>query len=212
MLNHHDPDEPNLRLDHLSVCRTCSCIYGNVVYTLSVTAQPERRQHCDCQPVERSTDRCDEGVHEAMVLCRCCGRRALTNHHRRSVWFCRACLRAIQAINQACGTHVLPHGRQSLLEEIGLAEDADARPVPAFIESLGDWFERLERLETHAWLVVQDNIRLLNPTPSINEVSLSEYLERLPASPEMSRASVFDLGRAFNVPPYLLSDAVRAIE
>ena len=80
------------------------------------------------------------------------------------------------------------------------------------LKECGDWFERIERLETHAWLVVQDNIRLLNPTPSISEVSLSDYLERLPASPEMSRASVLDLGRAFNVPPYLLSDALRAIE
>ena len=205
-------DVLGFRLDLLCVCRTCSRIYGDIVSMDPGAAKSDRRQHCDCQPMNECEDRRDHGLNEGVALCRCCGRQALRSGSRLAAWFCKSCLSAVRTINQACGTHVVPHGRHSLLEEIGLAEDANARQIPEFIESLGDWFERIERLETHAWLVVQDNIRLLNPTPSISEVSLSDYLERLPASPEMSRASVLDLGRAFNVPPYLLSDALRAIE
>ena len=46
---------------------------------------------------------------------------------------------------------------------------------------------------------------------SLREVSLAAYLERLSVSTDLLCASVFDLGRAFDVPPYLLSDAVRTI-
>ncbi len=44
------------------------------------------------------------------------------------------------------------------------------------------------------------------------KIALDQYLERLPVSIELLHTSVLDLGRKFDVPPYLSSDAVRAIK
>lgn len=106
--------------------------------------------------------------------------------------------------------YVIPLGRYTLLEQIELEED-DGREVPAFVSALGDWFERIERLEMHAWLVVQNNLKQLGDESLLREVSLAAYLERLSVSAELFRGSVLDLGRAFGVPPHLLADAVQTI-
>ncbi len=147
---------------------------------------------------------------ETVTLCRCCGLRPLLVSSQRSVWFCPTCCAAIQFINRACGTYVIPLGRYTLLEQIGLDED-EQREVPAFVPALGDWFERIERLEMHAWLVVRNNLKQLGDESSLREVSLAVYLERFWVSADLLRVSVLDLGRVFDVPPYLLSDAVRTI-
>lgn len=106
---------------------------------------------------------------------------------------------------------VIPIGRHTLLEPVGIDED-DEREVPAFVRALGDWFERIERLERHADLVVSSNLHQLGARLSIREIALALYLERLPMSLESLQTSVLDLGRKFDVPPYLLFDAVRTIK
>ena len=205
-----DPDALPFRIDLLYVCRPCGRIYGDVESTIPDAAPARCRQRCDCQSAGHDERRPPDELKEAVTLCRCCGLRPLLNRSRRSVWFCRSCCTAIQTMNRACGTYVIPLGRYTLLEQMGFNED-DGREVPAFVPALGDWFERVERLEIHAWLVMQNNLKQLGDESSLREVSLAAYLERLSVSADLLRASVFDLGRAFNVPPYLLSDAVRTI-
>jgi len=210
MASEYDPDALRLRPDHHRLCRPCGRIYGDVASKMSGTATPNRRQHCDCQLPVRIERRPNDDLPDTVTLCRCCGLRPLLSGSRGSVWFCRSCCTAIQTINRACGTYVIPLGRYTLLEEMGLSED-DGREVPSFVPVLGDWFERVERLEMHAWLVVQNHLKQLGDESLLREVSLAAYLERLSVSADLLRASVLDLGRAFDVPPYLLADAVRMI-
>lgn len=205
-----DPNALPFRIDLLYVCRTCGCVYGDVESLIPEVAAPTHRQYCDCQSGGHVERRSADEVTETVTLCRCCGLRPLLVSSQRSVWFCPTCCAAIQFINRACGTYVIPLGRYTLLEQIGLDEDKQ-REVPAFVPGLGDWFERVERLEMHAWLVVRNNLKQLGDESSLREVSLAFYLERLSVSVDLLRVSVLDLGRAFDVPPYLLSDAVRTI-
>lgn len=205
-----DPDALPFRIDQLYICRPCGRIYGDVESAILDAGQSRRRQHCNCQSSGHVERRPADELTEAVTLCRCCGLRPLLSGSRRSVWFCRSCCTAIQTMNRACSTYVIPLGRYTLLEQIGLDED-DQREVPAFVPALGDWFDRVDRLEMHAWLVLQNNLKQMGDESLLREVSLAVYLERLSASVDLLRASVFDLGRAFDVPPYLLSDAVRTI-
>lgn len=205
-----DPDALPFDIDLLYVCRSCGRIYGDVESTIPGAKPTQRRQLCDCQSSALCEPRPVVELTEAVTLCRCCGLRPLLNGVRQSVWFCRSCRAAVQTINRACGESVIPIGRHTLLEQMNLNEDVE-REVPAFVLALGDWFERVERLEMHAWLVMRNNLKRLGDESLFSEVPLSLYVERLAVSADMLRASVFDLGRAFDVPPYLLSDAVRTI-
>lgn len=199
------------RIDLLYVCRPCGRIYGDVESTIPDAAPSRCRQYCDCPPSTHADRRPHSHFPEAVILCRCCGRQVLLDGPRRSVWFCRSCCTAIQTINRACGMFVIPIGRHTLLEPVGIDED-DGREVPAFVRALGDWFERIERLERHVDLVVRSNLQQLADRLPVGEVPLASYLERLPVSIESLHTSVLNLGSTFNVPPYLLSDAVRAIK
>jgi hypothetical protein len=217
-------DPSPFQLDGLFVCRPCGRIYGDIVGVRPGTSRPGQRQHCDCTPASLpatslrrpSAPEAESSLwpeydfNEAVTLCRCCGGAVVAGGSRWSLWFCPACKPALAAVNRWCGTYVVPLGRFTLLDQIGRNEDRD-REEPPFLGALGDWFQRVERLELHAQQVVQDRLRQLDDS-SGGEVLLTQYLDRLPPSVELCQASVIDLLRAFQVPPYMILDAIREIE
>jgi hypothetical protein len=191
-------------LASLYVCNTCGRIYGEVSPAVSGSVSPPRQQRCECESAEFDPPWEGYDFPEAVTLCRCCGRRALLGGRPWSIWFCIACRRGVERINRLGRCHFIPVGRHTLLDQIG--RDADEEEIPAFVAGLGDWFARLERLELHAWLVMQSNLRALSRDAQ-TELRLADYLERLPATTDYIRAAIRDLGRAFDLPPFILAEA-----
>jgi hypothetical protein len=204
------PDKPPLPIDGLCVCRTCCRVYGQIRDRDGDAVQPAWQQRCDCEPSSRFPIRPDLDFPEAVTLCRCCGRQVLPSGSRRSIWFCRGCRHAVEKINRAARCHLIPIGRFTLLEQIGLEDDAAHREVPVFTAIRGDWFERIEHLERLAWLVVKNNLKQFGGRSSA-EVSLSDYCDRFLPTADVLRASIWDLGRSFDVPAYVLADAAAEI-
>lgn len=199
------------QLDRLSFCGTCGRIHGEVVLQLLGKLSPPRRQCCDCEPPGATSHWPGYDLPEAVSLCRCCGRRPVLSGTTWAIWFCDACRRAVERINRLGRCHVIPIGRHTLLDQIGRDEDGVDQEIPPFVTALGDWFARVERLEMHAWLVMQSNFRELARGAQA-ECTLVDYLERLPATAEFIRAAVRDLGRAFELPPDVIVEATADIE
>ena len=199
-----------LRLDLLQLCGRCGRIHGDVVLQPPEAVSAPRRQCCDCEPPETTSQWPGYEFPEAVALCRCCGCRPVVSGRQWSVWFCDACRRAVDRINQAGRCHVIPVGRHTLLDQIGRNEDEVDQETPPFVAALGDWFARVERLEMHARLVVQGNLRALSLNRQ-SDLLLVDYLARLPATAEFQRLAVRELGRSFALPPSLVAEATTAI-
>lgn len=193
-----------VQLDLLAVCRLCGSLHGEVFRHAPGSDGHGMRQACDCvttPPVETWPG---YDFNQAVALCRCCGRKLLMSGLRWSEWFCDNCLPPIEMINRFCGSCVIPTGRHSLLTHLAWSNDAESTETPEFVRELGDWFQRVERLEAHARTVVHDNLACLDEGTTDTDVPLADYLQRLPATPAVAQAAVMALGRSFGVPSYLL--------
>jgi hypothetical protein len=205
-------DLVNLSFDSLFVCRRCGSIHGEIVRSFRGVAAPWPNQHCRCSPPEAAEQWPGYDFPEAVVLCRCCGRRALPSGTRWSVWFCRHCQPGIQAINRICGAHMIPATRFSLLEQIGLDEDPDRIELPGCSCTATDWFARVDKLENHASRVVLKNLEQCGDIARSQPISLAAYLGRLKVSSAVVRAALLELGAAFELPEYVLDDALRTVK
>jgi hypothetical protein len=191
-------------LDLLGVCRLCGAVHGEVFRHAPNADGHGMRQACDCVTTPPMETWPGYDFNQAVTLCRCCGRKLLMSGLRWSEWFCDGCLPPIETINRVCSNCVIPTGRHSLLEHLAWSNEGPYAEVPEFIRELGDWFDRVERLETHARNVVHDNLALLSEGTTETDVPLTEYLQRLPSTTASVQAAVLALGRAFKVPEHLL--------
>lgn len=202
-------------LDRLWICRICGDLHGEVVRSeIPLADQPgqapqgqtpstvERnlRQECVCAAVTTSLRWDDYDFNQAVTLCRCCGRRLLMSGMRWSEWFCTECLPLIDEMNARCGTDIAPTSRHTLMTEIAAQEESAASVSPGFALRLGDWFDRVELLERHALRVIRGNLDALDLPCLSTDVTLGEYLERLPASHAVSQQSMLALAYALGVP------------
>ena len=119
---------------------------------------------------------------------------------RWSEWFCTECLPLIDELNARCGMNIAPTSRHSLMTTIAAQEESNTFEPPQFASRLGDWFDRVELLERHALRVIRENLDSLGLQSMATDVTLGDYLERLPASGAFSQRSVFALAAALNVP------------
>ncbi len=202
-------------LDRLSVCRICGDLHGEVVRsemplvdqsglsptgTSPTTVGRNLRQECACTAATVSPRWDDYDFNQAVTLCRCCGRRLLMSGMRWSEWFCTECLPLIDELNARCGMSIAPTSRYTLLATIAAQEESNTFEPPKFASRLGDWFDRVELLERHAIRVIRENLNSLGLQSLATDVTLGEYLERLPASHADSQRSVLVLAAALGVP------------
>lgn len=202
-------------LDRLSLCRICGDLHGEVVRsempladqsglspigTSPTTAGRNLRQECACTAATVSPRWDDYDFNQAVTLCRCCGRRLLMSGMRWSEWFCTECLPLIDELNARCGMNIAPTSRHTLIATIASQEESNTFKPPEFASRLGDWFDRVELLERHALRVIRENLDALGLQSLATDVTLGEYLERLPASHAVSQRSVLALAAALGVP------------
>jgi hypothetical protein len=166
-----------------------------------------RRQVCACL---RHKQQKWPGVdfNEHSCLCYCCMREKLRSGSRWSVWFCQECKDRVLTLNRRLGIALIPIGRHSLMNAVGLrGENADEpAEVEAFVRRLDDFFGRSNDL--HEWRRVKLRTNLMRlGLMSTEDVSLDEYLPALKRQqdPDLSKKRSFiDLCNFFEVPKVLV--------
>ena len=182
----------------LRICRTCAKLYDD---------GDDSGQRCAC-------DRRDQpgwpgyDYNEHTGLCHCCVRETLPSGSRWSVWFCEACKQRVLALNHRIGLSVIPIGRHSLMNGIGLSGEAATRRAEAavFTAGLQSFFGRVNdlyewtRVKLHTNLLRTDLLWAGNP-------GLDEYLMtvRAGAHPQLSKEQSFkDLCAFMEVPQAII--------
>lgn len=184
----------------LRICRTCAKVYDD---------GDDSAQRCAC-------DRRDQSgwpgydYNEHTCLCHCCMREPLRSGSRWSVWFCEACKQRVLALNRRIGLSVIPIGRHSLMNGIGLPVDSatDRAEVASFATGLTSFFERINDL--YEWTRVKLHTNLLRADLLwAGPPGLDEYLMAVRAEkhPQLSKEQSFkDLCEFMEVPRALLEE------
>ena len=168
-------------LDRLILCTACGHLRG-----------PWRRpgrgadvlvQRCLCErdAGEESQPRWPGYDHNTVAeLCRCCALTLVRSGSKWSVWFCGDCLSRVRALNQRAGRCVVPIGRHSLLNGIGLRaepgrDDPDA--LAAYADQLDAFFAAAA--DTDGWRrqVIAENLDAVG-LAFARAVPVRIYLER----------------------------------
>ena len=141
-------DEPDLarygyrpEFSTLSICTACLGLFDDV----SLGQGDGERQRCTCSASKE--DRWPGyDYNERARLCDCCGRYVLRSGSRWSVWFCEECKARVQALNEEMGFALIPIGRHSMMNGLGLRVEARSHDVARFTQRLGDLFSRIDLL------------------------------------------------------------------
>ena len=165
------------------------------------------RQRCRCP------DKVPEGrtwpgydFNEHLHLCECCSMMVLRSGSRWSVWFCEACKGRVDELNRTAGGCVIPIGRHSLMNGVGVSGrevssageyEIDAI-VEAFLDDLVGVFGAQERLHAFAAARRREIASELG-FPSGEDIDLPVWLESLAAAAttDSSGSATLRLSRSF---------------
>lgn len=160
----------------LVICKRCSAIRGVVPYR-----KDGAEQRCDCTPQEvRAAEPVWGGdFNKYAELCRCCGLELLSSGTRYSVWFCDPCKALVRALNHAVGFYLIPIGRHSVMNHIGITQASirNRAAIEQLTADLKGMFGRIEGIEAYARDVVAFNRKALGFTRR-HDVKLVDYLAR----------------------------------
>ena len=123
-------------------------------------------------------------------LCRSCGVELLASGSRWSVWFCSECKARVRDLNDRAGTCVMPIGRHSLMNNVGLSSDQahDDAEVEAFAESMQGFVRATRRVAEWAAEIVRRNCARVGIADR-DVVPIGEYLE---AVSQLDREAAFE--------------------
>jgi hypothetical protein len=133
----------------LSVCTTCLGLFDDD----SGGQRPGQQQRCACRP--SGGDRWPGyDYNERARLCDCCCRYLLRSGSRWSVWFCDECKERVIGLNEDVGFALIPIGRHSLMNGLGLRGGATEREIKRFADRVGGLSTRMDLL-SHTWKPAQ---------------------------------------------------------
>jgi len=178
---------PNPALQGLSddavICGSCHQIRG--------TALAGFHQRCACEPLpDPEEPRYGHDFLMAAELCRCCGLVLLRSGSKWSVWFCVPCKDLARSFNEQVGRCVIPIGRHSLMNGVGL-KGTDAKrnaAVKRFAEELGSLFARVGWMDDWKGLAVRHNLVVLGAHPD-HDLPLADYLDLVALAPNPALTS-----------------------
>lgn len=142
----------------------------------------------------------------AFELCYCCASVVIRTGSKFSRFFCGYCGNAAQALFDRAGSPLIPLGRHSVTNGIGLTGAAanDPDQLAAFVAATKGLAARIDRLKAWQRLVVADHIDSISPGAShVTARAYGAYVEEFAASPpEMFRQLV----RYFGIPDGVISE------
>lgn len=116
-----------MNYEDAKICSSCLDIYGFVYSKMGVFYQKcdskcLNRDLKEGMPLSEKKQKRWDGFdfNEFVTLCYCCGAELLKSGSRWSEFFCEPCKKRVLEFNQAMGTSVIPIGRHSLMNGIGL--------------------------------------------------------------------------------------------
>jgi hypothetical protein len=181
----------HLHLGALELCGACQGLRGP---WRSTRTRAIHEQRCACAQAARGPESVvsEDGMSElwpghdynqVAELCRCCGLDVLRSGSRWSGWFCEHCKDWVWDFNNRVGRCVIPIGRHSLMNGIGLPGvlATDDALVKRFADDVGTLFERMNWTDAWARRVVTRNLTACG-LASHDDVPLGKYLERVRAS------------------------------
>ena len=156
----------------LIVCGRCGEVKGPVPGADAV-------QLCGCASQEqyRAQPRRGRDFPKWLELCKCCGLRTVSSGSRWSHFHCGRCRPRVAALNDFLGRCVVPQGRHSLMNGVGLKEPVGQHPVvyTAFADQLHAFLLSAADLQAWGARVVLDQLVALRFDPGA-DVSLDAYL------------------------------------
>ncbi len=116
-----------MNYEDAKVCSSCLEIYG-FIYLKSGIFYQKCNSKCpvrdlkETMPITEKEQAKWEGYdyNQVLTLCYCCGAEQLRSGSRWSVWFCETCRKRVLEFNQEIGVSLIPIGRHSLMNGIGL--------------------------------------------------------------------------------------------
>lgn len=148
------------------------------------------RQRCRCRRDEGATDATWPGsdFNEHLHLCECCSMVPLLSGSKWSVWFCDDCKPRVVALNGSVGHCVVPIGRHSLMNGVGVSTSelvsggTERRAVvDAFSGKLMSLFDAMQHLHVFAQARRRGLVERLD-FPAGEDVALPDWLETLTAA------------------------------
>jgi hypothetical protein len=182
----------------IRICRKCATLYDD---------GDDSGQRCACDRKDQSSWS-GYDYNEHTCLCHCCMRQTLRSGSRWSVWFCQGCKQRVLTLNRRVGLAVIPIGRHSLMNGIGLSGEAATKrsEVDAFTARLNAFFERVNDL--YEWTRVKLHTNLLRVDMLwAGDPRLDEYLGAVRAGshPQLTEEQSFiDLCAFMDVPEALI--------
>lgn len=173
---------------HMHICRRCLRLEGWCWDTREWRFQAYPR--CPARKHTEESRWQGYDYNEVVCLCSCCGATLLRSGSKFSVWFCGDCKDRAVHVNRFLQAYVLPVGRHSVMslscqQPPGVMSETDIRnpkKVRAFVEGLGQAFNRMQRLADWEQKTVEYNLECLGFQRSSN-IALPLYLRALQAAP-----------------------------
>jgi hypothetical protein len=172
----------------LRICADCRRLKG------AVPGPDPRTQRCGCQ------GRAPEGPRQTWPgydhntyaeLCRCCALVLLPSGLKWSVWFCDDCKPLVIAFNRAVGRYVIPIGRHSIMNRVGIRADAlvSTPTIDRFVDDVRSMAGGIERLAAFAMQVTEQNLTTLGFDVT-RDTPLAAYLRAIERS-ELTHHAAF---------------------
>jgi hypothetical protein len=125
--------------DNFTVCLACAGLAG---YPPGRDRYP---QVCDCHRAGKERWP-DHDFNEYATLCWCCQIELIPSGSKWSPYYCRACLDLVRKYNEAAGRVLLPAGRHSIMNGLGLRGGATVRQdvLDAFARELAGFVSGMQ--------------------------------------------------------------------
>lgn len=168
----------------MGVCRDCGELYGLL--------RPRGggrfyQQACGCEK-ERSATQAYEDLKkdlnldfgQAVTLCSCCGQVLMKSGRKFSGFFCDSCRQMVMKFNAFYGFCLIPIGRHSLMNGIGLSgkDIQDQKAVFKFVEEFDSLFTRMNLLSDWKKIIVAKNLKRIGHIGDL-DIDLFSYIREV---------------------------------
>ncbi|MDD4230900.1 MAG: hypothetical protein PHG45_05925 [Dehalococcoidales bacterium] len=148
----------------LSVCRKCFQLTGRT--TLDDGQEVEQKCGCVGPGQKKWQLNFPDGYspvfdfNKAYEMCYCCGLAVIRSGSRWSIFYCDDCKTKILKLNKLLGGTLIPIGRHSLMNGVGLSAKGakDKSRIKAFSKSLTGLFDRISLVEKHYRQTMENNL------------------------------------------------------
>jgi ADP-ribosylglycohydrolase len=193
-------------INQMKICSKCYEIFGfwrrynpkSVYYFSSrICNAPYQKCSLRCEDYNQKRDMPPKEINqekwsgfdfnELVSLCYCCGQEVLKSGSRWSTWFCEDCKHKVIQLNAQVQRCVIPIGRHSMMNGIGLNGEASKDPklVERFLTKANNMFANIEKLSSWYAQRLSDNFKVLGYD---DDVSLNDYLRKVAVAVDKSGA------------------------